>query len=75
MVRGTANLPAGLGKTIKTAVLCSAEEWEELQNLKIKVDYHLTDAKNKNVKFIRYSLIKNLFSLRSYLLLLGTYQR
>ena len=57
MVRGTANLPAGLGKTIKTAVLCSAEEWEELQNLKIKVDYHLTDAKIKNVKFIRYSLI------------------
>ena len=75
MVRGTANLPAGLGKTIKTAVLCSAEEWEELQNLKIKVDYHLTDAKIKNVKFIRYSLIKNLFSLRSYSLLLGTYQR
>jgi large subunit ribosomal protein L1 len=66
IVRGTANLPAGLGKTIKTAVLCSDDEWEELQNLKVKVDFHLTEEKIKKVKFVEFSSKKNLSSLRNF---------
>jgi|JI6StandDraft_1071083.scaffolds.fasta_scaffold1128265_1 large subunit ribosomal protein L1 len=41
IVRGTANLPAGLGKEIKTAILCSEEEWKELQAAEAKVDFRL----------------------------------
>ena len=49
IVRGTANLPAGLGKTITTAVLCTNNEWEELQEANVKVDIHLKEADLKQV--------------------------
>lgn len=44
IVRGTANLPAGLGKEIKTAILCSDDEWQELQKQEVPVDFRIKES-------------------------------
>ena len=66
-MRGTANLPAGLGKTIKTAVLCSKEEWEELEEKGVKVDFRIKEEDFKQVILGKYSWKKDQLTLKSYL--------
>jgi hypothetical protein len=67
IVRGTANLPAGLGKSISTAVLCSDDEWEELQAADVQVDQRLKEADLKQVYFGLCSLKRGLFPSKSSL--------
>jgi large subunit ribosomal protein L1 len=44
VVRGTANLPAGLGKSVKIAVFCSNDEYDDLKKQGLEIDYHIKDT-------------------------------
>lgn len=50
VVRGTANLPAGLGKTTNIAVFCTSDEYDELKKLGLEIDVHIKDANAKEVR-------------------------
>lgn len=56
VVRGTANLPAGLGKTTKIAVFCSNDEYEDLKKLGLEIDVHIKDTNAKEVFHFKRSL-------------------
>lgn len=49
VVRGTANLPAGLGKTTSIAVFCNNDEYEELKKQGLEIDVHIKDTNAKEV--------------------------
>jgi ribosomal protein L1 len=50
VVRGTANLPAGLGKATSIAVFCTNDEYEDLNKLGLEIDYHIKDTNAKEVR-------------------------
>lgn len=47
VVRGTANLPAGLGKKVSIAVFCTNDEYDELKKKGLQIDYHIKDTNAK----------------------------
>lgn len=47
VVRGTANLPAGLGKKVNIAVFCTNDEYDELKKRGLQIDYHIKDTNAK----------------------------
>lgn len=59
VVRGTANLPAGLGKSVRVAVLCSNDEYQDLIKLGAEIDVHLKESTLKEVLLASFSLRKD----------------
>jgi ribosomal protein L1 len=47
VVRGTANLPAGLGKSVSVAVFCTNDEYDDLKKQGLEIDYHIKDTNAK----------------------------